>query len=243
MRITSTPQIKQNKPLANLPAPSTASAEAATSSPPSDAVDISYDKKGAEVERGKLLKKAKFGAVAGAGVGTALGVAAGVVGGIAGTLVGLAVAPALGIAGAVAGGVGGFMAVANRKNTHVGHLIGGLLAGAVGAAAGGMLGFYGGAALGAAAGSAGGALGGAAGAVGGLSIGGALGGVSVAGYELTSNKDQYPNLLAQMKEEEAAEAAQKKIDDAEQAKFEQELKQKLKDTIRNPSKFRESFDN
>lgn len=198
----------------------------------SDSVNISYSEDAAKAEGKKLWDRSKVGGVIGLAVGAAAGVAAGLVGGVAGTLVGLAVAPAGAVVGGIAGAVGGFMAVANRKNTHVGHLIGGLLLGSLGALAVGSAGFHGAGLLGAAAGGAGGAMGAIAGAIGGSTIGGILGGIGVAGYELGANTEQYPNLLAQLKEEAAKDAEKKKLEEAEHKEFKAELKQKLKDAFK-----------
>ncbi|MCA9775475.1 MAG: hypothetical protein KC800_02110 [Candidatus Eremiobacteraeota bacterium] len=222
MQISSTRNITPRQPLAAAKESQSTEASQETSAPPQETVDIGYDKEKAGIEQKALAGKAKVGGTIGAALGLAGGVAAGLVGGIAGTLVGLAVAPAAAVLGVVAGGVGGFMAVANREKTHVGHLIGGVLAGAVGAALLGTAGFYGGAALGAAAGAGGGALGAIAGAIGGTTIGGALGGLGVTGFELSANKEQYPNLLAELKKEAAEEAAREKKNEAETEKLKQE---------------------
>ncbi len=210
----------------------TASSDISSPALPSEKVEIAFDKEAAEMEQSKLGKKAKLAALVGTALGAAGGIAAGLAGGEAGAVVGLAAAPVLGIAAAAAGGVGGFMLVANRKDANVLHFIGGLVAGAVGAAAGATLDFYGGAALGAMAGSGGGLAGAVAGLVGGSSIGGAVGGLGAAGIELTANSDQYPNLLAKLKKEEAEDKAKKKLERAEQEKFKQEIKEKLKDAFK-----------
>lgn len=177
---------------------------------PNDRVDITIDENAKNIEQSKLWGKTKLGAIVGSVAGAAIGVAAGVAGGALGALVGLAAAPLTGVGGAIGGAIAGFKSAKLMTSSPEGAMYLGLLTGGIGLVAGGMAGFYGGAVLGAAAGAGGGVLGAIGGGLGGATAGGLLGGGGTAGYELTSNKEQYPNLLKYLEKEIAKDAAEKR---------------------------------
>ena len=70
-------------------------------------------------------------------------------------------------------------------------------------------------------------MGALAGVIGGTTIGAAIGGGGVASYELKANGDQYPNFIAELKKEEAEEAAKKQRDKVEFDQFKKEFKEQL----------------
>ncbi len=191
------------RPLQAPKAAPTAAPESSTV--PSDQVSLGYDPAAAAVEEKKLAQHAKLGAIFGGATGVLVGSIAGAVGGAVGAVAGIAAAPASALLGAVALGAGGFM-LATHKREGALALIGGVLAGAAGAVLGAVGGFYGGAALGAVAGSAGGIAGGLAGAIGLGTVGAGFGAAAKVGSELFTNKEQYPNVMARLKAEEAKDS-------------------------------------
>ncbi len=160
------------------------------------------DKDALKIEHGKLVKHAKQGALAGGIVGTLAGAAAGLAGGVLGAVAGMSLAGAGAVVGAAALAYGGWkLATHNRQGGLA--LLGGILAGAAGAVAGGVGGFYGGLAVGAMAGAAGGVAGALAGAAGVGTIGAAIGAASKTITEVLNNKAEYPNTIAQVRQDMA----------------------------------------
>lgn len=188
------------------PAPTStvSSAEATQAQEPAEQVSFGYDTVAIKAEEKKLAQHAKLGAIFGGATGVLVGSVAGAVGGAVGAVAGITAAPAGALIGAVALGAGGFMLATHKREGGLA-LVGGVLAGALGAVVGAYGGFYGGAALGAVAGSAGGVVGGLAGAVGLGTLGAGFGAVAKVGSELVSNKEQYPNVIARYRAEEAKE--------------------------------------
>ncbi len=195
--------LQRNKTAAKGEPAVSARSEVATQGPP-DVVSVGYDAVAIKAEEKKLAQHAKLGAAFGGAAGVVVGSLAGAVGGAVGAIAGITAAPAGALIGAVALGAGGFMLATHKRDGGLA-LVGGVLAGALGAVVGGFGGFYGGAALGALAGSAGGVVGGLAGAVGLGTLGAGFGAVAKVGSELVSNKEQYPNVIARYRAEEAKE--------------------------------------
>lgn len=188
----------------NLASPNSAKVEAANSQPQAlaDQVEIGYDAVALKAEQNQLVGHAKLGAIFGGATGVLAGAVAGAAGGTLGAITGMTAAPAAALIGAVGLGAAGFMLATHKRQGGLA-LVGGVLAAGVGAVAGAYGGFYGGAALGALAGSAGGLAGGIAGAVGLGTLGAGFGAAAKVGSELVAHKEQYPNVIARLRAEEA----------------------------------------